>query len=383
MQKRTALYEIHKAYQGYMAEFAGWEMPIYYTGIIDEHNNVRNNVGLFDVSHMGEIEIRGRDALINLQKLLISNIQALSISQVKYSALCNPGGGVVDDITVYRLAEDQFLLCVNASNMEKDYQWIQENLEGEVEALDRSQALAQLAIQGPRSLEVLQQLTPVNLRQLKYYWFIQGDVDGISAIISRTGYTGEDGFELYFDRVSAVWVWERLMTVGKFFGIKPIGLGARDTLRLEMAFPLYGHELSEENTLLEAGLERLVDFRKPSFTGKEELLRQKEEGIRRKLVGLEMAGDGIPRARYQIYKDNKRIGMVTSGTWSPTLGKGIGLGYLETEEASEGNDVSVMIRRKKFAAKVVRTPFYKRASAQVQDMYGGSYGTICQTSRSD
>ena len=326
MGKKTPLYEIHKGCHGHMVEFAGWEMPVYYTGIIEEHENVRKNVGLFDVSHMGEIEVRGKDALINLQKLLLCNIETLSISQVKYSALCNPEGGVVDDVTIYRFSEDRFLLCVNASNTENDYQWIQENLEGEVEALDRSQAFAQLAIQGPRSRDVLQKLSPVKLQQLKYYWFIRGNVDGIDTMISRTGYTGEDGFELYFSPEFAVQLWERLMTEGKQFGIQPIGLGARDTLRLEMGFPLYGLELDATTTFLEAGLYRFVDFGKPFFIGKEKLLQQKIEGIYRKLVGFKMTEEGIPRSQYEIYKNGKKVGITTSGMMSPDFSKGDWLG---------------------------------------------------------
>ena len=377
MGKRTALYEIHKAYHGRMVEFAGWEMPVYYAGIIEEHENVRKNVGLFDVSHMGEIEVRGKDALINLQKLLLCNIETLSISQVKYSALCNPEGGVVDDVTIYRFSEDRFLLCVNASNTENDYQWIQENLEGEVEALDRSQAFAQLAIQGPRSLDVLQKMSPVKLQQLKYYWFIRGNVDGIDTVISRTGYTGEDGFELYFSPEFAVQLWERLMTEGKQFGIQPVGLGARDTLRLEMGFPLYGHELDATTTFLEAGLYRFVDFRKPFFIGKEKLLQQKREGIYRKLVAFKMTEEGIPRSQYGIYKNEKKVGIVSSGTMSPTLLKGIGLGYVKIGEAWEGNEISVMIRQKKFPAEIVKLPFYHRYLANTFEVRRGEQsGTV-------
>jgi aminomethyltransferase len=364
MGKRTPLYEIHKAYHGRMVEFAGWEMPVYYRGIIEEHQNVRKNVGLFDVSHMGEIEVNGKDALVNLQNLLLCNIETLSISQVKYSALCNPEGGVVDDVTIYRFSEDRFFLCVNASNMENDYQWIQENLEGEVEVLDRSQAFAQLAIQGPRSQDVLQKLSPIKLQQLKYYWFIRGNVDGIDTVISRTGYSGEDGFELYFSPEFAVQLWERLMTEGKQFGIQPVGLGARDTLRLEMGFPLYGHELDPSTTFLEAGLYRFIDFRKPFFIGKEKLLQQKMQGIYRKLVGFKMIEEGIPRSQYEISKNEEKVGIVTSGTMSPTLRKGIGLGYVKTEEAWEGNEISIMIRQKKLLAEIVKLPFYHRYWAQ-------------------
>ena len=364
MGKRTPLYEIHKAYHGRMVEFAGSEMPVYYAGIIEEHKNVRKNVGLFDVSHMGKIEVSGKDALVNLQKLLLCNIETLSISQVKYSALCNLEGGVVDDVTIYRLSEDRFFLCVNASNIESDYQWILQNIEGDLRAVDQSSAFAQLALQGPRSLEIIQRLIPTQLRGLRYYWFTQGVVDGVQVIISRTGYSGEDGFELYFSPEFAIQLWERLMTEGKQFGIQPVGLGARDTLRLEMGFPLYGHELDLTTTFLEAGLYKFIDFRKTFFIGKEKLLQQRMEGIYRKLVGFKMAEEGIPRSQYEIYKNEKKVGIVTSGTMSPTFRKGIGLGYVKTGEAWEGNEVSIMIRQKKFPAEIVKLPFYNRFLAQ-------------------
>jgi aminomethyltransferase len=356
-----------------MIEFAGWEMPAYYTGIIKEHQNVRRNVGLFDVSHMGQIEVRGKDALINLQKLLISNVENMSVSQVKYSALCYPDGGVIDDITIYRLAEDRALLCVNASMIERDYQWILQNLEGDAEAIDRGSAFAQLAIQGPNSLRVLQKLTPINLAQIRYYRFEYGTVDGVHTIISRTGYTGEEGFELYFNTEFAIQIWERLMTEGKPLGIQPVGLGARDTLRLEMGFPLYRHELDATITFLEAGLERFIDFTKKSFIGKDALLQQRAQGVQRKLIGFKMVEEGIPRAQYQIYKDEKKIGMVTSGTMSPTLRKGIGLGYVEIEEAREGNEISIMIRNKKFHAKIAGIPFYNRSLTNISEIRIGEY----------
>jgi aminomethyltransferase len=365
MAKRTPFFEIHKVYQGNISEFAGWEMPICYRGIIDEHKTVRSEAGLFDVSHMGEIEVKGKDALVNLQKLLVTNIQTMSVSRVKYSALCYPDGGVVDDITIYRLAEDRFLLCSNAGNTEKDHQWILQNLEGDVEVINRSSEYAQLAIQGPKAVEVLQKLTPVNLEKIKYYWFAYGTIDGVQAIISRTGYSGEDGFELYFNPEFAIQVWERLMAIGKRSGLRPAGLGARDTLRLEMGFPLYGHELNPTISLLEAGLERFVDFDKPSFIGKETLLKYEREGTQQRLVGFRMVGEGIPRSRYEIYKDGRIVGLITSGTISPSLGKGIGLGYITIEEARIGNEVSVMIRGKKLPAVVVETPFYKRSLAKI------------------
>jgi len=376
MGKKTPLFNIHKTIQGKMIEFSGWEMPVYYKGIIEEHRNVRENVGLFDVSHMGKIEIRGRDAVMNLQRFLVSNIQNLSISQVKYSILCNPEGGIIDDVTVYRLSEDRFLLCVNASNTEKDYQWIAGRIEGEVEAIDQSAAYAQIALQGPRSMEVLQNLTPARLRLLKNYWFFEGTVDGVSSIISRTGYTGEDGFELYFRHEVGAQIWERLMMEGKKAGIQPVGLGARDTLRLEMGFPLYGHELNEATTPLEAGLKRFIDFKNPIFIGRESLILQMTEGIQRKLVGFEMLGEGIPRAHYEIYKNSKKIGEVTSGTMSPTLQKGIGLGYVRIEEAWEGNEISIMIRKRIFPAEIVRIPIYKKPLTPVCQIRKGGYHGI-------
>jgi len=247
MGKRTPLFEIHKAYQEHIFDIVGWEMPIYYTGTIAEHETVREGVGLFDVSHMGKIEVRGKGALINLQKLLISNTQNISIYQVKYSNLCYSDGGVIDDVTVNRLAEDRFLLCVNASSTEKDYRWISQNLEGELEAIDQSHAFAQLAVQGPKSFELFQKLTPINLRKIKFYWFVLGTLDAVQAIISRTAYSGEEGFEHYFSPEYATHIWEPVMTEGKQFGIKPVGLAARDTLRLEMGYPLYGHELNRTN----------------------------------------------------------------------------------------------------------------------------------------
>jgi len=376
MGKKTPLFGIHKTYKAHMIEFAGWEMPLYYSGIIDEHKIVRRNVGLFDISHMGKIEIKGKDAQHNLQRLLVSDIQNLSISQVKYSVLCYSEGGIVDDITVYRLAEDRFLLCVNAINTEKDYQWIAHRIEGEAEVIDRSVAYAQIALQGPRSMEVLQNLTSACLKLLKNYWFVEGTVDGVPAIISRTGYTGEDGFELYFSPDFAIQIWERLMKEGKNTGIQPVGLGARDTLRLEMGFPLYGHELNETTTPLEARLKRFVDFRNPIFIGRESFIRQMTEGIQRRLVGFKMLGEGIPRAHYEIFKNSRKIGEVTSGTMSPILREGIGLGYVRIEEAWEGNEISIMIRKKMFSAEIVRVPIYKKSLNPIYQIGKGGYHGI-------
>ncbi len=360
MGEKTPFFDIHKFHKAHMIEFAGWDMPLYYSGIIEEHKTVRTGVGLFDISHMGRIEIRGKDSLMNLQKILVGNIEKLSIKQVKYTALCNEEGGIIDDLTIYRLTEDKFLLCVNASNTERVYKWIFQNIEGEVEVIDQSAQIAQLAIQGPNSLHVLQKLTSTDLSNLRYYWFDWIALDGIQAIVSRTGYTGEDGFEIYFRADIAIQMWDRLISEGLPFGIKPIGLGARDTLRLEMGFPLYGNELNSTNTLLESGLERLADFEKNHFIGKDALLQQKIKGITQRVAGFEMIEEGIPRSHFEIYKNEEKVGIITSGTWSPTLGKGIGLGYLKSQEVFEGNCISVKIRRKKLPAKVVRIPFYNR-----------------------
>ncbi len=367
MGKRTSLYKNHKAQGGHTIEFAGWDMPACYTGIIHEHQTVRETVGLFDISHMGEIEVRGRDAALNLNKLLLNNIETISIGQVKYSAFCHLLGGVIDDITVYRLAEDRFLLCVNASNTEKDYQWVSENLQGDAEVIDRSLEFAQIAVQGAKSFEVLQKLTPINLSQIRYYGFVEGTVDGVQTIISRTGYTGEEGYELYVSPEFATPMWERLMAEGKRFGIQPAGLGARDTLRLEMGFPLYGHELDATTTFLEAGLGRFIDFSKRCFVGKDALLHQRAKGIQRKLIGFKMVREGIPRAHYEIYKNDNKIGVVTSGTMSPTLRKGIGLAYVRIEEAWEGNQISILIRNKNFLGEIVKTPFYNRFLANISE----------------
>jgi aminomethyltransferase len=274
------------------------------------------------------------------------------------------------------LAEDRFLLCVNASNIEKDYQWIVHQLEGKAEAIDQSTAYAQIALQGPRSIEVLQNLTPSCLRLLKNYWFVEGMVDGVPAIISRTGYTGEDGFELYFLPEFATQIWERLMTEGKKAGIQPVGLGARDTLRLEMGFPLYGHELNETTTPIEAGLKRFIDFNNRRFIGRESLIQQMTEGIQRKLVGFKMLGEGIPRAHYEIHKNGRKIGEVTSGTMSPTLRKGVGLGYVRVEDAWEGNEISLMIRRKMFPVEIVRIPIYKKSLTPICQIGKGRYHGI-------
>ncbi len=360
MAKKTALYQLHCASHAQMVEFAGWSMPLFFTGILDEHETVRQRVGLFDVSHMGEIEVRGKDALPNLQRLLTADVAALSISQVKYGALCYPEGTVIDDLLIYRLGEDRFLLCVNASNTEKDYHWILENLEGETEALDSSSDYAQLAVQGPRSAEVLQRLTASDLTRVGYYRWIQGNLRSIPALISRTGYTGEDGFEIFCPPDCAPQIWEWLMKEGKPLGIQSIGLGARDTLRLEMAFPLYGHELGKTHTFVEAGLGRFVDWRKDFFIGQAALARQKAQGVEERLIGLAMKGEGVPREGYAIHKNGAKIGVVTSGNLPATQRKGIGLGYVAAEEAWPGNEISILIRGKAIAARIVKKPFYKR-----------------------
>lgn len=343
-----------------MVGFAGWEMPVQYRGVIEEHVAVRSRAGLFDVSHMGEVEVRGPDALMLCQELTANDVSRAKVFQAQYNLLLNDRGGVVDDVVMYRLEADRFLICVNAANTEKDFLWIRERGHGRVEVENCSAQYVQLAIQGPRSKSILQPLTSVNLDQLKAFHFSSGEVSKIQCLISRTGYTGEDGFELYCDCEKGEELWNILLRAGNAFELQPAGLGARDTLRLEKAYPLYGNELDEETTPLEAGLEWVTKFAKKSFLGRERLLAQKEQGVKRKLVGLELTGPGIARSHYPVLKHGSPIGQVTSGTKSPTLGRSIALGYVASEEAGLGNTVEVEIRGRIVGARIVPLPFYRR-----------------------
>jgi aminomethyltransferase len=343
-----------------MVPFGGWDMPVQYSSILEEHRAVRGAAGLFDISHMGEIEFKGPDALAAVQRLVTSDASKLQAGQVQYAALCYVNGTFVDDLTVYRLADDHFMLTVNAANIEKDYAWIRDHVTGRVEALNISDETALLALQGPKAQEILQKFTPVDLSQIRYYWFQRGKVLEAEAIISRTGYTGEDGFEIYLSPAQAETLWWRLLEAGRSYGVLPTGLGARDTLRLEAKMALYGNDIDDTHTVLEADLGWIVKFEKGAFIGREALQKQQAEGIRRKLVGFEMVGRGIARSHYKIVKDGREIGEVTSGGPSPTLGKNIGLGYIVIEHAKIGAEFDIVIRGEPVRAKIVPTPFYKR-----------------------
>jgi aminomethyltransferase len=359
--KKTPLNQLHRDLGARMVPFGGWDMPVQYTGVIDEHLAVRSAAGLFDVSHMGEIEVRGAGALAYIQELTINDASTLVDGQVQYSAFCYPDGGVVDDVTLYRFAADHYLFCVNASNVDKDFAWMQKVLsEGDfsdVELTNRSDSFGQLALQGPKAAAILARLTDLNLETITYYHFAQGAVAGIPTIISRTGYTGEDGFELYCAADAVARLWQELLAAGAPDGLVPIGLGARDTLRLEKKYALYGHELSEAITPLEAGIGWITKLDKPSFIGRTVLLDQKTRGVPRRLVGIRMCEPGVPRADYPVYADGTVIGVVTSGTMSPSLKVGIALALVATEQSAIGTKLEIGIRQKRVAAEIVKTPF--------------------------
>ena len=355
---RTPLYAAHQALGARFVDFGGWEMPVQYTGILDEHQAVRQRAGLFDVSHMGEIELRGPHAIAAAQELTVNDLGRLRDGQAQYSLLCRPSGGVVDDVMVHRLSSERVLLCVNAANTDKDFAWIAEHRNG-AEVINRSAEFALLALQGPRATQILTGLTPLPLLQITPFTFAQGPVCGREALVAHTGYTGEDGWEIYCAPDDARTLWDALLEAGRRFEIRPAGLGARDTLRLERALPLYGHELTDETTPLEAGLSWVVRFTKPSFIGRDALLQQRERGLTRRLVGLMMTAPGIPRQGYPVVHDGVVVGSVTSGTKSPTLGKAIGLSYVASTLGAVGTQLGVDIRGRVINAQVVRLPFYK------------------------
>lgn len=359
--KTTPLNQLHKELGARMVEFGGWEMPVQYAGVIDEHLAVRKAAGLFDVSHMGEIEVTGDQALAFLQYLTTNNAARLVDGQVQYSALCYPEGGVVDDVTLYRHNDRHFMFCVNAANTDKDFAWMQKVLAesgmGDVTLRNVSDNFAQIALQGPKSDQILAALTDIPLNRISYYHFSEGAVAGVPMLISRTGYTGSGGFELYTPPEAAEDVWRRLTEAGKSFGVVPVGLGARDTLRLEKGFALYGHELTAEISPLEAGLGWIVKFDKGDFVGRDALLAQKKNGVPRHWVGLKMIDRGIPREGYPVYSGDRQVGVVTSGTMSPTLKVGIGLALVETSKAVVDAEVEVGIRDRRMKAAMVRTPF--------------------------
>jgi aminomethyltransferase len=358
--KSTPLNSVHRRMGARMVDFGGWDMPVQYSGIIEEHTAVRQAVGLFDVSHMGEIEIRGPEAL-NLVNYVSSNDAAkLKIGQVHYSGLLYEHGGFVDDILVHKVDHDHFFLCVNASNQEKDYDYISTLNRVRATVEFASDRYAQLAIQGPKALPTLQKLTRADLASIRYYHFVDDEVAEAWARIARTGYTGEDGFEIYIPPDEAPRIWDLLLDAGQEFGIRPCGLGARNTLRLEAKMALYGHEITASITPLEADLAWIAKMEKPDFIGKTALARQAERGVTRKLIGFEMRGRGIARDGYDVYVDEAPAGWVTSGGPSPTLNENIGLCYLPVRLAEVGRAIQVIIRGQPVEAVTVPTPFYKR-----------------------
>lgn len=357
--KKTALYDSHKKLGGKIIEFAGWELPVQYEGIIPEHEAVRNAAGLFDVSHMGEIEVKGEDAAKYIQFLVTNNVDRLSDNQVMYAIACYDGGGVVDDLLVYKFDEKNFLLVVNASNSDKDYEWFDRNKDGfNVELNNISDSISEVALQGPKAEEILQRLTDTNLCDIKFF-FCKKDVciGGIKCLVSRTGYTGEDGFEIYSPNRDIESIWNHILCAGREFGIKPAGLGCRDTLRFEACLPLYGNEISSEITPLEAGLGYFVDLNK-NFIGRDALNAQILEGLKRKLVGFEMKDRGIPRHGYEVASGEDKIGFVTTGYFSPTLKKNIGLALVDSKDSKPGSEIDIIIRGKRMKAEVVSKRFY-------------------------
>ncbi|MDQ7960930.1 glycine cleavage system aminomethyltransferase GcvT [Flavobacterium lindanitolerans] len=359
--KNTALTHVHERLGAKMVPFAGYNMPVQYEGVNIEHETVRNGVGVFDVSHMGEFLISGPNALALIQKVTTNDASTLTVGKAQYSCLPNENGGIVDDLIVYKMKEDQYLLVVNASNIEKDWNWISTKNDVGAEMRNISDDYSLLAIQGPKAVEAMQSLTSVDLAAIKYYHFEVGDFAGVpDVIISATGYTGSGGFEIYAKNENIEQIWNKVFEAGKSYGIKPIGLAARDTLRLEMGFCLYGNDINDTTSPIEAGLGWITKFNK-EFTNSENLLKQKEAGVLRKLVGFELTERGIPRHDYEIVdKDGNIIGVVTSGTMAPSLNKGIGLGYVTTEFSGVDSEIFIRIRKNDIPAKVVKLPFYKK-----------------------
>lgn len=357
--KRTPFYDIHISLGAKMVPFAGFEMPVQYSSILEEHRAVRNSVGVFDVSHMGEIEVSGPDALSTLQKVTINDVAKLFPGRIHYSAMCYEHGGIIDDLLVYQIEKKSYLLVVNAANIEKDFQWLHMHTQGDVTIVNRSDAYAMLAVQGPRSFDTLQKLTEVNLSSIAYYHFVQGTLAGVPMLISRTGYTGEVGFELYFPAESTIAkkVWDALFEAGREFDIVPVGLGARDTLRLEMGYCLYGNDIDETTNPLEAGLGWITKFNKHDFIGKKALKEVQEQGITRKLVGFTLPDKRIARHGYSLIQGETRVGYVTSGGFSPTLEKSIGMGYITTRALERGDQLSVEIRQERLPITLTQVPF--------------------------
>ncbi|MFQ4202275.1 glycine cleavage system protein T, partial [Clostridioides difficile] len=359
--KRVSLYNIHKELGAKLVEFAGWEMPLEYEGINKEHEKVRKSAGIFDVSHMGEVQIKGAESEKFIQNLVTNDISTLKINDIIYTPMCYENGGVVDDLLIYKFGEEDYLLVINAGNIDKDVAWIIKQSEGyNVDIKNISSEVSQLAIQGPKAEEILQKITDIDLNSIKFYKSIPSTkVCGCPCLVSRTGYTGEDGFEIYCKNKYVEIIWNEVLKVGGE-DICPAGLGCRDTLRFEAALPLYGHEINEHISPIEGSLSIFVKTNKESFIGKSILSKEKESGAKRKLVGFEMQGKGMPRNGYDIRIGDKTVGFVTTGCASPTTGKILGMGIIDSEYAKVGNEIGIAIRKKIVPAVIVKKPFYKK-----------------------
>ncbi|WP_026674882.1 glycine cleavage system aminomethyltransferase GcvT [Alkalihalobacterium bogoriense] len=359
---QTPLYPLYEQYGGKTIDFGGWDLPVQFSSIKEEHEAVRTKAGLFDVSHMGEVEVTGEKALEFLQYVMTNDVSKLQDNQALYTVMCYENGGTVDDLLVYKKKDNEYLLVVNAANIEKDVAWLLEHKVEGVSVTNKSDEFALLALQGPVAEQVLQRLTDVDLSAIRFFWFADNvTIAGKQVLVSRTGYTGEDGFELYCKAEDATRLWKAILEEGKEDGVLPCGLGARDTLRFEAKLPLYGQELTKEISPLEAGIGFAVKLNKEAdFIGKESLKKQKEDGLTRKLVGIEMIDKGIPRTGYEVFVQDNNIGTVTTGTQSPTLKRNVGLALLQKEFTELNQEVEVQVRKKRLKAKVVKTPFYKR-----------------------
>lgn len=355
--KKTPLNQIHKDMGAKMTDFGGWEMPVEYTGIIEEHKAVRNKCGLFDVSHMGEILVSGKNAEKSLQKIITNDLNKLEKGKIIYTTICKEDGGIIDDLLVYALQDDQFLLVVNASNIDKDFKWIKEHLLKDTTAKNLSNNYAMLALQGPSSKKILTQLTDIDLKSLSYYSFREAKAAGVNMIVSRTGYTGELGYELYFEPEEAERIWDELMEAGSDFGLQACGLGARDTLRLEKTYALYGNDIDESTNPFEARLGWTVKLDKGDFIGRKKLIDIKENCCQRKLTPFIIKGRGVARHGHEVYFGEEKIGEVTSGSYSPSLEEGIGLAYLKSEHTEVGSEIEIKVRNRKIKAEVVKGPF--------------------------
>ncbi|MCP4654430.1 MAG: glycine cleavage system aminomethyltransferase GcvT [bacterium] len=359
--RRTPLHDCHQEAGAKLVEFAGWEMPVRYRSEVEEHRTVRNAAGLFDVSHMGEIRVRGGGALELLQRLTPNDVTKLRPGRAHYSGLLTEQATYIDDLLVYQLAEDDYLLVVNASNTDEDLRWILSQPRQDCEIEDTTLDYALLALQGPKACDILARHTDADFAALRYYRFVEGEVAGSECLISRTGYTGEDGFELFLPPAEAPGVWRELLASGAGDGLIPTGLAARDTLRLEAGMALYGHEIDATTTPYEAGLNWVVKLKKGDFIGREVLVGQREKGVERRLVGFEIRGRGIARQGNAVLHEGREVGAVTSGTWSPTFERGIGTAYMPTELAAEGARLEIAVRKRRLEAVVVKLPFYRRS----------------------